>query len=206
MLPRTEVGKGPPPPIRPIGEGDTAVTTGGNAKTITAKAVPELKPKTLLTQNTSRMDMMAWERSMQSYFTASNFHLCTPEVQVCYFEERMDQPTSRLLRKLTREEPHKFSIDMLYRMIRESMVRTDSLQQRRITGLLAFIQRPYEPYSTVLYRYDDIEMDCDIESYSIEELRAHIRIAGCTDPKLKEKLLKLGQQESEEPLTLDSIF
>ena len=112
----------------------------------------------------------------------------------------MDQPTQRLLRKLTKEESHKLSIDMMYRMIRESVVRTDSLQQRRITSLLAFKQQPNEPYSTALCRYDDIEADCDIESYSINELRAHIRIAGCTD------LLKLGQQDSKEPLTLDFIF
>ena len=132
-----------PPPTSRLSEGDAATaTTSGTAKTVTPKAVPELKPKTLLTLNTSRMDMMAWERAMQSYFKASNFHLCTPEVQVCYLEERMDQATARLLRKLCGEEPHKFSMDLLYQKIRESVVRTDSLQQRRITGLLAFKQHP----------------------------------------------------------------
>ena len=51
-----------------------------------------------------------------------------------------------------------------------------------------------------------METDCDIDSYTIDEIRVHIRIAGCTDTKLKEELLKLGQQDSEEPLTRESIF
>ena len=91
-------------------------------------------------------------------------------------------------------------------MIRKSVVKSDSLQQRRINGLLGFKQRNGETYSTVLCRYDDVETDCDIDSYSIGDFRLHVRVAGCTDMKLKEELLKLGQNDSDKPVTLDSIF
>ena len=67
------------------------------AKPPTPKAVVELKPKILLTQNLSRPDMISWEGSMRSYFKASNFELCSNDVQVCYLEERMDPASQQLL-------------------------------------------------------------------------------------------------------------
>ena len=39
-------------------------------KTRTPKAIQELKPKQMLTQNTSRPDLLNWERQMHSYFKA----------------------------------------------------------------------------------------------------------------------------------------
>ena len=58
----------------------------------------------------------------------------------------------------------------------------------------------------VLCHYNDVETDCDVDSYSIGEFRLHVRVAGCTDMKLKDELMKLDQSDSDKPLTLDSIF
>ena len=91
------------------------------AKPPTLKAVVELKPKILLTQNLSRPDMISWERSMRSYFKASNFELFSNDVQVCYLEERMDPASQQLLRKLCNGEPEKYGMENLYKMIREYM-------------------------------------------------------------------------------------
>ena len=52
-------------------------------------------------------------------------------------------------------------------------------------------------------RFDETEKDVDVENYSVEEMRAHLRVAACIDSKLKEELLKLGQPEnSNEPAEL----
>ena len=54
-------------------------------KTRTPKAIQELKPKQMLTQNMSRPDLLNWERQMHSYFKASNFEYCSSEICICYF-------------------------------------------------------------------------------------------------------------------------
>ena len=72
----------PPPEIEP--------PQASGAGKIQVKAIQELKPKSLLTQNMSRQDLLAWERQMQSYFKASNFEHCSSEIRICYLEERMD--------------------------------------------------------------------------------------------------------------------
>ena len=84
-------------------------------------------------------------------------------------------------------------MENLYKMIREYVVRTDSLQQRRITQILNFRQRQGEAFSQTLCRFDETEKDVDVENYSVEEMRAHLRVAACIDSKLKEELLRLGQ-------------
>ena len=101
-------------------------------------------------------------------------------------------------------------MENLYKMIREYVVRTDSLQQRRITQMLIFRQRQGEAFSQTLCRFDETEKDVDVENYSVEEMRAHLRVAACIDSKLKEELLKLGQPENSnepaEPLTSEAIW
>ena len=190
----------PPTPNSTQPQGNTP-----GAQKLTPKAVPELKPKNILTANTSRVDLVAWLRAMKAYFAASNFDLCSPEVKVYYLEERMDAATFRMLRKLTGNKPHNYSMETLYKYIRESVVRSDSLQHRRI-GLLEFKQRTGETYSQALCRVDEADIDSDIENYNIEEFRLHIRLAGCNDIRLKEELLKLSDKGSEKPLTIDNIF
>ena len=83
-------------------------------KTPTPKAVQELKPKSLLTQNMSRPDLLSWERSMRSYFKASNFEHCSSDIRYCYLEERMDPASQQLLRKLCNGEPEKYSMENLF--------------------------------------------------------------------------------------------
>ena len=61
VLPEQEAGAQPIPRMRDDEE-DLAVRRLSAAKPITAKAVPELKPKTLLTQNLTRADLISWER------------------------------------------------------------------------------------------------------------------------------------------------
>ena len=101
-------------------------------------------------------------------------------------------------------------MENLYKMIREYVVRTDSLQQRRITQILNFRQRQGKAFSQTLCRFDETEKDVDVENYSVEEMRAHLRVAACIDSKLKEELLKLGQPENSnepaEPLTSEAIW
>ena len=84
------------------------------AHRLTPKAVPELKPKNILTTKTSRVELVTWIRQMKSYFAASYINLCPPEIQVHYLEERMDPTTFRMLRKLTGDEPHKYPMEKLY--------------------------------------------------------------------------------------------
>ena len=127
VLPAT-IRPGPPAPPKPD-EGWTPPSTPGT-KTLVPKAVQELKPKSLLTQNMSRPDLLSWERSMRSYFKASNFDHCSNDIRICYLEERMDPASQQLLRKLCNGEPERYSMENLYKMIREYVVRTDSLQQR----------------------------------------------------------------------------
>merc|ERR1711923_587620 len=74
-------------------------------KTKVPKAIQELKPKQVLTQNMSRPDLLAWERQMISYFKASNFEHCSSDIRQCYLEERMDQASQQLLRKLPTTHP-----------------------------------------------------------------------------------------------------
>ena len=174
------------------------------AHRLTPKAVPELKPKNILTQTTSRVELVTWIRQMKSYFAASYFNLCPPEIQIHYLEERMDQATFRMLRRLTGDKPHEFPMEKLYDYIRNSVVRTDSLQHRRV-GLLEFKQRNGEIFSNALCRIEEAEADCDISKYDVDEFRLHIRLAGCTDLKLKEELLKQGD-DTEKPLTVNNIF
>jgi len=147
---------------------------------------------------------------MRSYFKASSFDLCPNDVKICYLEERMDATSQQLLRKLCNGEPERYGMEMLYSLIREKVVRTASLQQRRVTEMLNFKQRQGELYSTTLCRFDETEKDVDVENYSVAELRAHLRIAACQDAKLKEELLKLGQLENSneqaEPLTAEMIW
>ena len=101
-------------------------------------------------------------------------------------------------------------MENLFKMIREYVVRTDSLQQRRITQMLNFRQRQGEPFSQTLCRFEETEKDVDVENYTVEEMRAHLRVAACLDGKLKEELLKLGQpgnsNEPAEPLTSEAIW
>ena len=101
-------------------------------------------------------------------------------------------------------------MENLYKMIREYVVQTDSLQQRRITQILNFRQRQGKAFSQTLCRFDETEKDVDVENYSVEEMRAHLRVAACIDSKLKEELLKLGQPENSnepaEPLTSEAIW
>merc|ERR1711923_406448 len=179
-------------------------------KTPTPKAIQELKPKQVLTQNMSRPDLLSWERQMHSYFKASNFEYCSNEFRICYLEERMDQASQQLLRKLCNGTPEKHSMEDLFKKIREFVVRSDSLQQRRISQMLNFKQRPGEAFSQTLCRLEETERDVDIDNYTVVEMQAHLRIAACTDPKLKEELLKLGQLdingEPTEPITCDLIW
>ena len=122
----------------------------------------------------------------------------------------MDPASQQLLRKLCNGEPEKYSMENLFKMIREYVVRTDSLQQRRITQMLNFRQRQGEPFSQTLCRFEETEKDVDVENYTVEEMRAHLRVAACLDGKLKEELLKLGQpgnsNEPAEPLTSEAIW
>ena len=59
-------------------------------------------------------------------------------------------------------------------------------------------------------RFDKTKKDVDVENYSVEEMRAHLRVAACIDSKLKEELLKVGQPENSnelpEPLTSEAIW
>ena len=71
----------------------------------TIKAVPELKPKEVLTMTASRTELQEWERAMRNYFRASNFHYASKKVQVSYLEERIDKSSYRLLSKLTGHHP-----------------------------------------------------------------------------------------------------
>ena len=179
-------------------------------KTKVPKAIQELKPKQVLTQNMSRPDLLAWERQMISYFKASNFEHCSSEIRQCYLEERMDQASQQLLRKLCNGTPEKHSMEDLFKKIREFVVRSDSLQQRRISQMLNFKQRQGEAFSQTLCRLEETERDVDIDNYTVAEMQAHLRIAACTDPKLKEELLKLGQPdingEPTQPITCDLIW
>ena len=85
---------------------------------------------------------------MRSYFKASNFEYCSnAEIRVCYLEESMDPASQQLLRKLCNGAPENHSMDNLYKLIREFVVRTDSLHQRRITQMLNFRQRQGEAFS-----------------------------------------------------------
>ena len=95
-------------------------------------------------------------------------------------------------------------MEKLYEYIRNSVVRTDSLQHRRV-GLLECKQRNGETFSQALCRIDEAETDCDISKYDVDEFRLHIRLAGCIDLKLKEELLKQGD-DAEKPLTVNNIF
>ena len=101
-------------------------------------------------------------------------------------------------------------MDELHRYIREFVVRTDTLHQRRITQLLNFKQRPGEPFSQTLCRLEETEKDVDIENYTVPDMRAHLRISACIDGKLKEELLKLGQPTNSgdipEPITSEAIW
>ena len=65
---------GPPQQAR-VAEEPPRQDTG--VKPPAAKAIIELKPKQILTQNMTRQEMIAWERQMKSYFKASNFELCS---------------------------------------------------------------------------------------------------------------------------------
>ena len=56
-------------PVQPPTEVEPPQTSGTGK--IQVKAIQELKPKLLLTQNMSRQDMLTWERQMRSYFKAS---------------------------------------------------------------------------------------------------------------------------------------
>ena len=117
----------------------------------------------------------------------------------------MDTASARYLRKLCGEEPHKFGMDSLFRMIREFVVRTDLLQQRRIIGLLNFKQRPGELFSQALCRYDDVENDCDIGNYSVDEMRAHLRVTedrpeGQRRPRQRGTAHKRGHLECDQKL------
>ena len=141
-----------------------------------AKVVTELKPKEVLTQNMSRPELMRWVRQMRSYFTASGFDREPKNVQVCYLEERMDTASQQLLRKLCNDEPEKYGMEMLYSLIKEKVVRTASLQQRRVSEMITLKQRAGELYSTTLVRFDETEKDVDINNYTVAELRAHLRV------------------------------
>ena len=147
---------------------------------------------------------------MKSYFKASNFEHCSSEIRICYLEEWMDPQSQQLLRKLCNGTPEKHSMDELYRYIREFVVRTDSLHQRRITQLLNFKQRQGEAFSQTLCRLEETEKDVDIENYTVPDMRAHLRISACIDGKLKEELLKLGQPinsgDAPEPITSEAIW
>ena len=92
----------------------------------------------------SRPELIRWERQMRRNFKASNFDLCPNDVKVCYLEERMDASSQQLLRKLCNGEPERYGMEILYEMIREKVVRTASLQQRRVTEMLNFRQRQGE--------------------------------------------------------------
>ena len=131
-------------------------------KTKVPKAIQELKPKQVLTQNMSRPDLLTWERQMISYFKASNFEYCSSEIRLCYLEERMDQASQQLLRKLCNGTPEKHSMEDLFKKIREFVVRSDSLQQRRISQMLNFKQRQEEAFSQTLCRLEETEKDVDI--------------------------------------------
>ena len=76
--------------------------------------------------------------------------------------------------------------------------------------MLNFKQRPGEPFSQTLCRLEETERDVEIDNYTMAEMQAHLRIAACNDPKLKEELLKLGQPnidgEPAEPITCDLIW
>ena len=72
-----------------------------NPRTPAHKAIRELKPKELLSQNISRPELIQWERKMRNYFKASNFDQCSNEIRLCYLEERMDTNSQQLLRKLS---------------------------------------------------------------------------------------------------------
>ena len=89
----------------------------------------------------SRPELIRWERQMRNYFKASNFDLCTNEVKICYLEERMDPSSQQLLRKLCNGEPERHGMEILYELIREKVVRTASLNQRRVSEMLNFKQR-----------------------------------------------------------------
>ena len=86
---------------------------------------------------------------MRNYFCASNFHYTSKEVQISYLEERMDKPSFRLLSKLTSHQPHTFDLDYLFNVIRTSVVKSESLQLRRLS-LLEVKRRPGEPFTTTL--------------------------------------------------------
>ena len=58
--------------------------------------------------------------------------------------------------------------------------------------MLNFRQRQGEPFSLTLCRFEETEKDVDVENYTVEEMRAHLRVAACLDPKLKEEFIKLG--------------
>ena len=70
---------GPTQPQQRVEEDPPQMTPG--VKTPAPKAVQELKPKSLLTQNISRPDLHSWERSMRSYFKASNFEHCSSDIR-----------------------------------------------------------------------------------------------------------------------------
>ena len=97
-----------------------------NPRTPAYKAISELKPKELLSQNISRPELIQWERKMRNYFKASNFDQCSNEIRLCYLEERMDPNSQQLLRKLCNGEPEKHGMETLYELIREKVVRTAS--------------------------------------------------------------------------------
>ena len=42
--------------------------------------------------------------------------------------------------------------------------------------------------------FNDAEEDCDISSYTVEDFRLYFRLHMCNDIKLKEELLKLGEE------------
>ena len=59
--------------IRRVSRGEEHPSHESAEKTI--KAVPELKPKEVLTTTASRIELQEWERGMRGYFRASNFQL-----------------------------------------------------------------------------------------------------------------------------------
>ena len=105
----------------------------------------------------------------------------------------MDNASFRMLSKLTGHKSHTFDMEYIFSVIHESVVKSESLQLRRL-ALLEMKRRSGEQFTTTLCQINDAEEDCDISSYTVEDFRLYFRLHMCNDIKLKEELLKLGEE------------
>ena len=165
---------------------------GGAPPKRIAKSEISLKPE-LLASSMKPVEFRSWKKKFEDWYGTSNFDVATVENQIAYLRSVMD---SDLIDKV--DFGGATTIRMALDRVEREFMKTHPLLNRRV-AFLTMKQPEGQQMSEFLVTFKQSGKEADVDTMTIEELKATLIIGSCSNKELRTKLLEMRPATANKP-------